>query len=213
MERKRTPAQCPLAHGAVEAAPVHPKVQLRSRTMHPSPTDPPARLPRPACAILALAALLALPAVAGDAPRPSGAAETRGAYLAAIMDCHGCHTPGALVGKPDGSRALAGSEIGFAVPGLGIFYPPNLTSDRETGLGGWTDAEIARAITTGERPDGRILAPAMPWRAYAALTAEDALALAGYLASLPAVRNPTPPITGPGQPAPAPHFALVVPAP
>lgn len=49
---------------------------------------------------------------------------TRGEYLATIMDCGGCHTAGALVGKPDPARYLAGSQVGFQIPGLGIFYPP-----------------------------------------------------------------------------------------
>src|SRR5215207_8678653 len=102
-----------------------------------------------------------------------------------IMDCTGCHTPGTFLGKPDMQRPLAGSEVGFGTPGLGIFYPPNLTPDPETGLGQWTEADIVKAVRTGERPDGRELAPMMPWRSYAALTDDDALALAAYLKSLP----------------------------
>ncbi len=90
---------------------------------------------------------------------------SRGEYLARIMDCGGCHTPGALVGKPEPTRSLAGSDIGFHIPDLGYFYPPNLTSDRETGLGAWSDADIIRAVRTGVRPDGRVLAPVMPWHA------------------------------------------------
>ena len=43
------------------------------------------------------------------------------------MDCTSCHTPGTFLGKPDMQRLLAGSEVGFQIPGLGIFYPPNLT--------------------------------------------------------------------------------------
>src|SRR4051812_45826375 len=55
----------------------------------------------------------------------------RGEYLVTIMDCSGCHTPGTFLGKPDMQRPLAGSEVGFQIPGLGIFYPPNLTPDPE----------------------------------------------------------------------------------
>lgn len=135
----------------------------------------------------------------------------RGKYLAAIMDCGGCHTGGALIGKPDPTLHLAGSSIGFQIPDLGIFYPPNLTSDRETGLGAWSEAGIVAAVRTGVRPDGRILAPAMPWHAYAALTDEDALALARYLKSLPPVRNAVPPPTGASETPPAPYFTVVVP--
>src|SRR5271170_4872271 len=50
----------------------------------------------------------------------------RGKYLVTISGCNDCHTPGALLGKPDFSRALSGSEVGFAIPGLGVFAGPNL---------------------------------------------------------------------------------------
>ena len=83
------------------------------------------------------------------------------------MDCVGCHTGGALAGAPDPKLRLAGSDIGFGAPGLGVFYPPNLTPDQETGLGAWSEADIVKALRTGERPDGRELAPMMPWRSYA----------------------------------------------
>lgn len=135
----------------------------------------------------------------------------RGAYLATIMDCGGCHTTGALVGKPDPARHLAGSNVGFQIPGLGIFYPPNLTPDDETGLGAWSEVDIVKAVRTGERPDGRILAPVMPYHNYGKLTDADALALASYLKSLPAIRHQTPPLTPASAPAPAPYLTVVMP--
>ena len=101
------------------------------------------------------------------------AQEDRGEYLARIMDCGGCHTPGYLKGKPDMARYLGGSDVGFEIPGLGIFYPPNLTSD-PTGAGSWTEAQIIAAVRTGVTPEGRQLAPIMPYHMYAALTDEDA---------------------------------------
>jgi hypothetical protein len=52
---------------------------------------------------------------------------------------------------------LAGSEVGFQIPGLGIFYPSNLTPDRETGIGTWSEADIIKAVRAGVRPDGRQL--------------------------------------------------------
>ena len=70
----------------------------------------------------------------------------RGEYLAAIMDCGGCHTPGVFLGKPDMARKFAGSEVGFKIPGLGTFFPPNLTPDRETGLGAWSEQDIIKAV-------------------------------------------------------------------
>jgi cytochrome c553 len=58
-------------------------------------------------------------------------------------------------------------------------------------LGNWSEDDIIKAVRTGERPDGRKLAPAMPWMHYAALTDEDARALAGFLRTLKPVRNAT----------------------
>src|SRR5918997_6505666 len=113
----------------------------------------------------------------------------RGEYLSRIMDCTGCHTPGAMTGKPEPGKFLAGSKIGFGIPQVGVVYPPNLTPDTETGLGSWSEADIVTAVRTGVRPDGRQLAPAMPWRSYAALTDDDAQALAAFLKSLPAISH------------------------
>ena len=113
----------------------------------------------------------------------------RGEYLVSISGCGDCHTPGHFLGQPDMDRFLGGSDVGFEIPGLGTFYGPNLTPDPETGLGDWTEAEIVTALTTGVRPDGRQLAPAMPWMGFANLTDEDANAIAAYLKTLPAVSN------------------------
>ncbi len=135
----------------------------------------------------------------------------RGAYLAKIMDCSGCHTRGALAGKPDAAFALAGSDIGFEIPGLGYFYPPNLTSDAETGLGTWSEADIVKAVRTGERPDGRVLVPIMPWPSYSALTDEDAQALAAYLKTLKPIRHRAPPMTAASEKAPAPYLTAAIP--
>jgi mono/diheme cytochrome c family protein len=137
--------------------------------------------------------------VAAHQPKADEAAVQRGQYLVAISACGDCHTPGSLLGAPDASRLLAGSEVGFQMPGVGVFYPPNLTPDAETGLGTWTEAEIIAAIQTGARPDGRILAPIMPWRGLAALTPQDASAIAAYLKSLPAVKNKVPGPFGVGE--------------
>lgn len=166
-------------------------------------------MPRlPLRAAFAAAMLAAAPAAAQQAP---AAPHARGEYLARIMDCGGCHTGGALAGQPDPRLNLAGSQIGFGIPDVGVFYPPNLTPDRETGLGGWSEADIVRAVRTGVRPDGRVLAPVMPWHAYGALTDADARLLARYLRSLPPVRNATPPMVGAGETPSAPYLALVAP--
>ena len=75
----------------------------------------------------------------------------RGDYLVHIMDCSGCHTYGALAGPPDMTRFLGGSDTGFEIPGLGVFYPPNLTPDPATGLGRWRRANRPPG---GDRPSG-----------------------------------------------------------
>jgi mono/diheme cytochrome c family protein len=113
----------------------------------------------------------------------------RGRYLVSVMDCQTCHTDGALIGKPDLQRPLAGSSIGHQVDGLGVFWPPNLTPDIQTGLGKWSVKDIVIAITQGSRPDGRELAPAMPWRSYSNLSQADAYAIAAYLKSLPPITS------------------------
>jgi mono/diheme cytochrome c family protein len=123
----------------------------------------------------------------------------RGKYLVQLGGCTDCHTPGHFFGKPDMARYLAGSDMGIEVPGLGVFVGRNLTPDKDTGLGNWTKDEITTAIQTGVRPDGRILAPIMPWRAYAALTKSDAAAIVEFLRSLPAVSNKVPGPFGPDE--------------
>lgn len=123
----------------------------------------------------------------------------RGEYLVTLGGCDHCHTPGYFFGKPDKARPLAGSEVGFAIPGLGTFHGPNLTPDPETGLGAWSADEIVAAITKGQRPDGRILAPIMPWHSFASLTRQDAYAIAAFLKKIPPVRNKVPGPFGPNE--------------
>src|SRR5262245_42140427 len=145
----------------------------------------------------------------------SGAAQDpveRGRYLVAIAACSDCHTPGSLLGMPDMNRFLGGSEVGFELPNLGTFHPPNLTPDAETGLGNWTEAQIATAITTGTRPAGRPLEPVMPWMHYANMRPEDSMAIAAYLKTLPGVMNKVPGPFGPNQ-TPTAFVMRVVPPP
>ena len=158
---------------------------------------------------VALAMLAA--AVCGTAAARAESPIERGKYLVGIMDCTGCHTTGALAGQPDQSHFLAGSNIGLEIPGLGLFYPPNLTSDVKTGLGSWSEQDIVTALRTGARPDGRELAPVMPWMSYAKLTDEDVQAVAAYLKSLPAVDHAAPPPTGATEKAPAPYLTVAMP--
>lgn len=104
----------------------------------------------------------------------AGSLTDRGAYLATVMDCAGCHMPRGFDGVPLFESGLSGGNVGFEIPGMGIFWAPNLTPSK-TGLGSWSDEDVATAITGGLRPDGRSLAPVMPWPAYAALNESDDL--------------------------------------
>ena len=131
-------------------------------------------------ALMAALAFAATPALADEAKI------TRGAYLARIMDCAGCHMPRDETGMPVFEAGLSGGTIGFEIPGLGVFWPPNLTPD-PSGLGPWTPDEIKTALTTGVRPDGRVLAPAMPWPGYAGMSDEDLDALVAFLVAMPPV--------------------------
>ncbi len=150
--------------------------------------------------------LAALVAVAGIAVFAWGSSRVtaqdqiaRGKYLVTLGLCTDCHTPGYFFGKPDGERYLGGSEVGFEIPGLGVFHGPNLTPDNETGLGNWSTEQIVTAFQTGVRPDSRILAPIMPWKAFGTLTKDDAMAIAAYLKSMPPVNNKVPGPFGPTQ--------------
>ncbi len=84
-------------------------------------------------------------------------------------------------------------------PGVGTFVAPNLTPDKGSGLGNWDKQEIVTAIRTGVRPDGRVLAPIMPWRGYSALTDADASAIVEYLRTLPPVVHKVPGPFGPSE--------------
>ena len=112
---------------------------------------------------------------------------------------------------PDTTRMLSGSELGWAGP-WGVSYARNITPDMETGIGGWTEDQIAAAITTGHRPDGTPLNPLMPWPSFAAgFTPDDVHAIAAYLKSIPPVKHKSPDLIPPGKPVTG--AALVFPAP
>jgi mono/diheme cytochrome c family protein len=147
------------------------------------------------------AGLLLSPSLTSNASAeiPAQTAIERGKHLVTLSLCTDCHTPGYLRGAPDMDRFLGGSDVGFDMPGLGSFYGPNLTPDPATGLGNWTAEQIVTAFTTGVRPDGRELAPIMPWHAFSNFPREDAFAIAVFLKSLPPVVNDVPGPFGPNQ--------------
>ena len=152
-----------------------------------------------ACVALLAAACDVSTQTQTGAAEPAQSPVERGRYLVSFAGCTDCHTPGYLLGMPDMTRYLGGSDVGFEIPGLGVFHGPNLTPDMETGLGSWTEEQIVTAFTTGMRPDGRMLAPIMPYQGFANLTPADAMAIAAFLKTLPPVSNKVPGPFGPGE--------------
>ncbi len=116
----------------------------------------------------------------------------QGEYLANTLLCPICHSPIDADGRILPGLRMAGGQLMRVVP-FGDFPTANLTSDRQTGLGGWTDDQIKAAITRGERPDGSHLLPfPMDWPSYSALSADDLSALVAYLRSVPPISNQVP---------------------
>jgi mono/diheme cytochrome c family protein len=107
----------------------------------------------------------------------------RGAYLARAADCSACHT------APGGKEYAGG--LGFKLP-FGTLYSTNITPDRETGIGNYSDQDFLGAVHRGVRRDGARLYPAMPFTSYTYMTDADALAIKAYLFSLPPVRASIP---------------------
>ena len=168
-------------------------------------------------------ALAALPTLAlAQSPAPQTQVE-RGKYLVTTSGCNDCHTPWVVGPKgpePDMTRMLSGHPAGeqlppppkpvgpwivataatntaFAGP-WGISYTANLTPDKDTGTGKWTEREFRDTIRTGRHMGrGREILPPMPIPMYKNFTDGDLSAIYAYLQSIPAVANrvpePTPP--------------------
>lgn len=143
---------------------------------------------------MALVATFFLVATAALAQTPV----ERGSYLVnGILTCGNCHTPKGPQGAELTGQRHAGSLLPLDSPAFDV-KPSNITPDRETGIGAWSDADIKRALTEGMRPDhhtkypGTPLAPAMPWTYYKIFTPGDLDAVVAYLRSVPAIRNETP---------------------
>jgi len=171
-----------------------------------------------AMVFLAATAISQLPraGVATEGPDPQ--VVKRGNYLVSIMGCADCHTPlkmGAAGPEPDLSMMLAGHPQGFQVstpPALaepwmgamtatmtawagpwGISYSSNLTPDKETGMGAWTEDEFIATVRSGRhRGRGRPLLPPMPVQVMQHMSDEDLHAMFTYLQSIPAVANKVP---------------------
>jgi mono/diheme cytochrome c family protein len=122
--------------------------------------------------------------VSPSAAQPTGdALIARGKYLTVAADCAACHTT-------EGGKPFAGG-LAFKLP-FGTIYSPNITPDRENGIGAWSDAEFARAMRSGVGRHGEDLYPAFPYTSYALLSSDDVLAIRAYLATLAPVATPAP---------------------
>lgn len=141
-----------------------------------------------ACGLLVGVVIMALPSAA----QTRVDLVERGRYLVeTIAACGHCHTPQRL---EDGRQVdlpglrLAGG-YGFEGPVLGRWAGTNITPDPDTGIGRWTEAQVAIAVREGRRPDGSVIGPPMPFAHYRKMSDEDARAIAAYLKSVPSVRN------------------------
>jgi mono/diheme cytochrome c family protein len=103
-----------------------------------------------------------------------------GRYLATIANCATCHTA-------QGGQPYAGG-VEFRTP-FGVVYSTNITSDKETGIGGWSFEDFHHAMKHGERPDGTQLYPAFPYTAFAKLTDGDIGSLYLYMRTIEPVAN------------------------
>ena len=107
----------------------------------------------------------------------------RGQYLFGLAGGCACHT------IPNGTPNVGGRA--FPIP-LGTVYASNITADNETGLGNWSDTEIANAMIRGLRPNGEMLLPVMPYEAYSGMAKQDLEALIAYLRTLKPIRKDIP---------------------
>lgn len=147
--------------------------------------------------------LFALSAVASAAH-----AETplqRGTYLMhSMVACGNCHTPRGPDGKTLWNKELSGQLV--VKDQTMTAYAPNITEDKKTGIGSWTDAQIINAIRNGFRPNGKLIGPPMPVDLYRNMSDTDVEAIVSYLRTVKPVTNtepksvykfPLPPAYGP----------------
>lgn len=143
-------------------------------------------------------------AIAGMQAAQAESRLERGRYLmSSIVACGNCHTPKGPNGDLPGMELAGGLKIEdkpFTV------FTPNITMDKETGIGKWTDTQIIASIREGKRPDGSIIGPPMPIELYRGLSDNDVKAIVAYLRAAKQVKNkvakseyriPLPPSYGP----------------
>jgi mono/diheme cytochrome c family protein len=109
----------------------------------------------------------------------------KGQYIFAVAGGCACHT------EPKGTPHAGGRA--FPIP-LGIVYSTNITQDKETGLGEWTDAQIHNAMVKGIRRDGTRILPVMPYEKYSGMAQEDLKTMIAYMRTFKPVKKATPPL-------------------
>jgi mono/diheme cytochrome c family protein len=112
---------------------------------------------------------------------------TRGAYLIRLGGCVTCHTD---PGTPDAQ--LAGNRSAGLKTPFGTFYPPNITSSKSAGIGSWSEAEFARALSDGEGPQGHLY-PAFPYDSYTLMSDQEVADLYAALMQTAPVDTPSTP--------------------
>jgi len=119
--------------------------------------------------------------VAAEALAPRNADLTNGRTMFYVGGCTSCH---AIPGQEDKTRM--GGGLGLKSP-FGTFYAPNISPDRNDGIGAWSEAEFVTALTRGTSPDGRHYYPALPYTSYQRMRLDDVRDLFAFLKTLPAV--------------------------
>jgi hypothetical protein len=166
-------------------------------------------------------ALVGAAAAKNKEAKPKEDPVARGRYLVSFAGCNDCHTPWVFnkdLGQPvpDGTRFLSGHPVGgpesqakvdpkadlafisadftaFKLP-FGTVYSANLTPDKETGIGNWTEEMFLNVFHKGLHlgAAGRPVLPPMPWPEYRNMTDDDLKAVFAFLKTIPAVHNPVP---------------------
>src|SRR5471030_3340459 len=110
------------------------------------------------------------------------AAVARGKYLFEASDCSGCHAGNGTSANPSGG-------LGLDTP-FGTFRAPNITPDKQYGIGNWSQAEFQRALRQGVGKHGEYLFPVFPYTSFTRITDKDSADIYAYLMTLPPVNVP-----------------------
>ena len=172
-------------------------------------------------ALFAFLSLLQVGQLAGQTGTSSKDQVARGEYLVTAGTCSDCHTPKTFTPKgpvPDMSRSLSGAPADIKIPPIppgvisptawgalgtndmtawagpwGVSFAANLTPDKTTGLGSWTEAAFVKSMRTGKHKGVlRDILPPMPWQGLGKLNDDDLKAMFAYLQSLKPIQNKVP---------------------